>query len=124
MNFRKNEAKHSTVFKMPYPFAQIRIYSEHPIEAVAAELSDKIFSGLAFCDKEFGLFDEVPAMRLRGCPLGLFIAIHGQEGEYVLVIQPTPKAMREQDMPHADISDYVAGLARSIADWRIEIPKT
>jgi hypothetical protein len=109
---------------MPYPFVQLRIYSEQPIESVAAELSDKLFAGVPFAEKELGLFDEVPAMRLRGNPLGLFIAIHGQDGEYVLVIKPTPKALRKQDIPHVDISDYVAELVRTIGSWRVELPKT
>jgi hypothetical protein len=70
------------------------------------------------------LFDEVPALRLRGNPLGLFIAIHGQEGEYVLLIRPTPKALRGQETSDVNISDYVAGLVRAIGSWRVELPKT
>ena len=108
---------------MPYPYAQVRIYSEESIESVAGLLSERLFGGVAFGDRELELFEDVPALRLLGTFLGLFVAIHGQKGEYVLLMQPTPQALRVQDASHVDISDYVAELARAISSWRVEVPK-
>ena len=109
---------------MQYPYAQVRIYSEEPIEGVAAKISEKLFGGMAFGDKELGLFEEVPSLRLLGDFLGLFVAIHGQDGEYVLLIRPTPQSLRGQEGSHVNISDYVAELVRAVARWRVEVPKT
>jgi hypothetical protein len=107
-----------------YPYANVLIYSTETIEEVAALLSQKLFDEIPFSGKELGLFEEVPALRLEGDFLGLFVAIHGYEGQYVLQLEPSPKALRGQaNFLHSDISNYVAELIRSSTSWRVEVPK-
>ena len=105
------------------PFARVRIFADDSLERVADVLSEKLFARVPFGGSELGLFDEVPALRLEGDFLGLFVAVHGEKGEYVLLIQPTPKSLRGKKFLDADISNYLAGLVRSIGLWRVEVPK-
>jgi hypothetical protein len=108
---------------MQFPYAQVRIYADESIEQVAYALSEKLFGGVAFGGGDIGLFEEVPSLRLQGHFLGLFVALHGSNGEYVLLICPAPKSIRGLKGTDAVISDYVAELVRSIGRWRVEVPK-
>ena len=71
------------------------------------------------------MFDEVPALRLEGDFLGLFVAVHGLEGDYILLIKPKPYALRDvrSEVLLSDISNYVAELVRSASEWHVEVPK-
>ena len=106
-----------------YPCARVRIYTNEPLATVASFLSEQLFSRLPFGVKELAMFDEVPALRLEGNVMGLFVAVHGYSGEYTLVIEPTAKTMSDEHGVPTDISNYVALLIRLTANWRVEIPK-
>jgi len=106
-----------------YPHAKVRIHSEESLEKVASILSEKLFGGLPFGGKDLRIFDEVPALRLEGNFLGLFVAVLGYRGEYELIVEPRPDAMTGETGFPMDIGNYIAQMVRSIADWRVEIPK-
>jgi hypothetical protein len=106
-----------------YPHATVWIHTEESLEKVTSILSEKFFGGLSFGGKDLRIFDEVPALRLEGNFLGLFVAVHGYPGEYALIIQPRPDTMRGKHGFPMDISNYIALMVQSIADWRVEIPK-
>jgi hypothetical protein len=109
-------------FMTLYPYAQIRIYASESLEEVAAILSEKLFGNVPFGDKELGIFEEVPGIRLKGNFLGLFVALHGFDGEYTLLVQPTPAALRGlADTRHVNLGHYIAFLVKSLERWRVEV---
>jgi len=91
---------------------------------VAAVLSERLFGQIPFGGRDLALFDEVPALRLEGDFIGLFVAIHGEGGEYILLLRPKPKTLRGQgEVLYTDFSNYIAELVRSLEMWRVEVPK-
>ena len=61
--------------KNAYPYAQITIEGKSTLEEVAAIVSETLFAGIPFGDKELGLFEEVPGLRLKGKFSGLFVGL-------------------------------------------------
>ena len=106
-----------------YPHAKVRIYSNDSIESIAIILSENIFCGIPFGGGDLGIFDEVPALRLERYYLGLFVALHGYQGEYTLLIKPNPERVALTDGVMTDISNYVASMIRATGLWRVEVPK-
>lgn len=106
-----------------YPHAQVIIETDKSLEDTAALLSQKLFCGVPFGDKHLGLFEEVPGLRLLGSFLELFVAIHGFEGSYTLLLKPKALLLPDQKTEDVDISNYVAELARSIG-FKCFVPST
>ncbi len=108
--------------KNAYPYVQIRIEGRDSLEEVAEVLSDSLFGGIPFGDKDLGLFEEVPGLRLSKKILGLFVGLHGFDGNYTLIMQPS-SLMNLPDHQLANISNYITSLLHELGRWDI-IPVT
>jgi hypothetical protein len=109
--------------KNAYPYVQIRIEGNDSLEEVAAILSDKLFGGIPFGDKDLGLFEEVPGLRLKRQLLGLFVGLHGFDGNYTLIMQPTSSATIP-GLQHVNISNYIASLLSGLGRWNVIVVRS
>jgi hypothetical protein len=104
------------------PAAFVNFVSDRTLEDLASEFSDRLFAGIPFVGRDEGIWDEVPAVRLRDRFLGLEIVLGGtvgKDGGFSV------EAMVADWEPHiavtgrADFSEFVAYLLGGIRDVRI-----
>jgi hypothetical protein len=101
----------------PYAFVDFRCPGE--LKDVAHKVSQHLFGGIEFVGENTGIWDEVPAVRLRARILGMEIELGGCNGEYILQIDTVgvPWAeipTEEHPKSHADLSGYVAYLLEQL----------
>ena len=69
------------------PVAYVDFRSTESLASLAEKLSAQLFGGINFIGENTGVWDEVPAVRLERCFLGLSVELGGQHGSYTLQIE-------------------------------------
>ncbi|GFR38657.1 hypothetical protein PRECH8_19530 [Insulibacter thermoxylanivorax] len=104
--------------KIPFLVGKVVMQSNLEIEEVGDILSQALFGGIKFVDKELSVYDEVPAMILSAPILGFDVTLQGCKGfgedeGYVLEIIPNAE-IRDVDRETMNLDFHLTRLLMDV----------
>jgi hypothetical protein len=104
------------------PAAFVDFVSDRSLEDLATELSIRLFGGIPFVGRDEGIWDEIPALRLKQRFLGLEVVLGGTAGngggyslEALVANMPAGVPATER----ADLSEFLGHLLAEIDGVRV-----